>query len=245
MKQILITGGSSGIGLASVHKFLAKGYDVTIFDLHHPPLNHERVHFFPTDVSQYQVVEENVTTVIETIGKIDCAFLNAGIHYFGSIEAIEMEQLEQIVDINIKGVFFCLKVILPQMRKNNQGSIVLMGSDQSLVGKAESSAYGLTKGAIAQLTKSTAIDYAQFNIRVNCVCPGTIDTPLYHQAVKNYSKLSGINPESVYSSLDSAQPLGRIGQPEEVANLVYFLCSEESSFITGALLPIDGGYTCQ
>lgn len=131
------------------------------------------------------------------------------------------------------------------MRQNAKVSIVLTGSNQSLVGKGENSSYGMTKGAIAQLTKSTAIDYAKFNIRVNCICPGTIDTPLCHESVKRYSRVYGIREDYIYQSLKTAQPLGRIGIPEEVANVVYFLCGEESSYITGALIPIDGGYTCQ
>ena len=103
------------------------------------------------------------------------------------------------------------------MKQQQKGSIVLMGSDQSFVGKASSSVYGMTKGAIAQLAKSTAIDYAPFNIRVNCICPGTIDTPLLHRAVEQFVAKTGTVAEEVYRSLDGVQPLGRVGKPEEIA----------------------------
>ena len=131
------------------------------------------------------------------------------------------------------------------MKQQQKGTIVLMGSDQAFVGKASSAVYGMTKGAIAQLTKSTAIDYAAFNIRVNCICPGTIQTPLLDNAVLQFVHKSGQQAAEVYASLDSAQPLGRVGRPEEIAKTVRFLFSDDSSFITGALIAADGGYTCQ
>ena len=131
------------------------------------------------------------------------------------------------------------------MKKQGQGAVVLMGSDQAFIGKGQSAVYGLTKGAIGQLTKSTAIDYAPFNIRVNCVCPGTIETPLLEGAVKRYAAISGLDNESIYEGLQKAQPLGRIGQPSEIATAVAFLLSDESSFMTGTLMSVDGGYICQ
>ncbi len=129
--------------------------------------------------------------------------------------------------------------------KNEKGSIVLMGSDQSFVGKGCSSVYGLTKAAIGQLTKSTAIDYAAYGVRVNCVCPGTMNTPLFENAVESLSKKTNTPKNEIHNQLYQAQPLQRIGRPEEIASAVLFLCSDEASFITGTLLPVDGGYTAQ
>ena len=120
-----------------------------------------------------------------------------------------------------------------------------MGSDQSFVGKAASSVYGMTKGAIGQLTKSTAIDYAPYNIRVNCICPGTIDTPLLHKAVDHFAFVTSAKKEDIYNSLNTIQPLGRIGKAEEIASAVAYILSDENSFMTGSLVSVDGGYVCQ
>ncbi len=120
-----------------------------------------------------------------------------------------------------------------------------MGSDQSFVGKGKSSVYGMTKGAIAQLTKSTAIDYADYNIKVNCICPGTIDTPLLDKAINRFQSLTGMANEEVKILLEEAQPIKRIAQASEIANVACYLLSDENSFMTGALVPVDGGYTCQ
>eukprot|EP00656_Telonema_subtile_P050288 TRINITY_DN6476_c0_g1_i4.p2 TRINITY_DN6476_c0_g1~~TRINITY_DN6476_c0_g1_i4.p2 ORF type:complete len:133 (-),score=17.18 TRINITY_DN6476_c0_g1_i4:210-608(-) len=125
------------------------------------------------------------------------------------------------------------------------GSIVLVGSDQCTVGKSRSSLYGASKGAIAQLTRSMALDYAAVGIRVNCACVGTVDTPLYQNAVKAYCARTGAVEAEVHSAEAGEQPLGRVGRPEEVASLVYFLGSNESSFMTGGLIACDGGYTAK
>lgn len=131
------------------------------------------------------------------------------------------------------------------MKTQGKGNIVLMGSDQSIVGKGKSAVYGLTKGAIGQLTKSTAIDYAEYNIRVNCVCPGTIETPLLNNAVDGFSRMTNSEKGAILESLKNAQPMNRIAQPYEIANVVCFLLSDDSSFMTGSLCSVDGGYTCQ
>lgn len=120
-----------------------------------------------------------------------------------------------------------------------------MGSDQSFVGKGKSSVYGMTKGAIGQLTKSTAIDYAPFNIKVNCICPGTIDTPLLDKAIVKFQSLTGFSSLEIQELLEKAQPINRITKPEEIANVACYLLSDENSFMTGSLIPVDGGYTCQ
>jgi NAD(P)-dependent dehydrogenase (short-subunit alcohol dehydrogenase family) len=163
---------------------------------------------------------------------------------FVTLEETSDEQLERLVSTNLLGTFYLLKAVIPIMKEQQKGSIVLMGSDQAFVGKGSSSVYGMTKGAIGQLTKSTAIDYAPFNIRVNCICPGTIQSPLLDKAVQQFVAKTGEEINAVYTSLDKVQPLGRIGQPEEIAKAVRFLYR-----MTVRLLPVvfavDGGYMQQ
>lgn len=239
----VITGASSGIGKATLE--LLKKEGSLVFNLDISPPEPPDPYFIDCDVSNRVKVEQAIRIIYEREKRIDFLFANAGRHLFASIEDTSYEQLESLVGINLLGTFYLLKTVIPIMKQQQKGSIVLMGSDQSFVGKASSAVYGMTKGAIAQLTKSTAIDYAAFNIRVNCICPGTIQTPLLDNAVKQFVQKSGQDAAAVFASLDRAQPLGRVGRPEEIANAVRFLFSDDSSFITGALIAADGGYTCQ
>jgi hypothetical protein len=170
---------------------------------------------------------------------------NAGIHFSASIEDTTEDDLDRVLSINVKGAFSAVKAVLPNMKKNQNGAIILMSSDQALIAKHNSFAYNLSKTALASMAKTTALDYAQYNIRANAVCPGTIETPLYHKAIDNYCEKTGANKETVHQEEAILQPLNRLGQPEEVAELVLFLASNKAKFITGSLQVIDGGYTAQ
>lgn len=242
-KVVIITGASTGIGAATRKLLHEKGCIVYNLDITNPSDNIG--HFVSCDMRSRASVRKAVNDIGNTEGHIDMLFANAGVHLFATIEETTDEQLDNLVAINIFGVYTVLQSVLPWMKKQAKGSIVLMGSDQAIVGKASSSAYGMTKGAIGQLTKSTAIDYAPFNIRVNCICPGTIDTPLLRKAVDRFAEISSQKKEAVMEGLKTVQPLGRIGEPVEIAQAVAFLLSDESSFITGSLLSADGGYVCQ
>nr|WP_294796631.1 SDR family oxidoreductase [uncultured Mucilaginibacter sp.] len=239
----VITGATTGIGRATLE--LLRNEGSLVYNLDNAPSAQPDPYFIDCDVSNRLNIEQAIKTIYDKEKRIDFLFSNAGRHLFANIEDTSFEQLETLVGINVMGTFYLLKTVIPLMKQQQKGSIVLMGSDQCFVGKGSSSVYGMTKGAIGQLTKSTAIDYAPFNIRVNCVCPGTIQTPLLDKAVAQFVNQSGQEAAAVYASLDSAQPLGRIGKPEEIANTVRFLFSDDSSFITGALIAADGGYTCQ
>jgi NAD(P)-dependent dehydrogenase (short-subunit alcohol dehydrogenase family) len=242
-KVVVITGASSGIGKATEELLRTKGCIVYNLDVHPPADNDE--HFICCDVSKKESINSAVDLVYSKHKRIDFLFANAGVHLFATLEETSYDQLESIVSINLLGVYYLLKKIIPIMKQQLKGSIVLMGSDQVFIGKASSSVYGMTKGAIGQLAKSTAIDYAPFNIRVNCICPGTIDTPLLDRAVEHFSAKTGTPKEEVYQSLDTVQPMGRIGKADEIAHSVAFLLSDESSFTTGSLFAVDGGYICQ
>lgn len=239
----IITGASSGIGKATLELLRTSGNLVYNLDIT-PPAQADP-YFIDCDVSNRLSVEQAIKTVVEKENRIDFLFSNAGRHLVANIEDTSYEQLDSLVGINLLGTFYLVKNVIPIMKQQRKGSIVLMGSDQSFVGKGNSSVYGMTKGATAQLTKSTAIDYAPFNIRVNCICPGTIQTPLLDKAVLQFADKTGQEAASIATLLDAIQPLGRVGRPEEIAQTVRFLLSDDSSFVTGALIAADGGYTCQ
>jgi NAD(P)-dependent dehydrogenase (short-subunit alcohol dehydrogenase family) len=239
-KTCVITGGSSGIGLSIVKLFEQNNYHVFNLDLT-PSSFGESCHCDVTDVKQ-------VTSIINNITKhqaIDVLVSNAGIHFSANIENTSEADLDKVFNLNVKGAYAAVKAVLPCMKANNNGAIILMSSDQALVAKHNSFAYNLSKAALASMAKTTALDYAAFNIRANAVCPGTIETPLYHHAIDNYCQKSGKNKTEVHQEEEKQQPLNRLGQPEEVAELVLFLASDKAKFITGSLQVIDGGYTTQ
>lgn len=243
-KVVIITGAGSGIGKATKELLRSKGAVVYNLDIAAGE-NELRAYFIRCDVRNRNEIKSAVDKVFETEKRIDWLFANAGVHLFANIEETSDEEFDNVVGINIYGCFYTVKYVLPYMKAARNGSILLMGSDQTFSGKAQSSVYGLTKGAIGQFTKSTAIDYAKFNIRVNCICPGTIDTPLLHKAVTRYASLNNESYNDVMKSLDAAQPWGRVGTAGEIATVVAFLLSDENSFMTGSLVSADGGYVCQ
>lgn len=240
---VIITGASSGIGKATRRYLQEKGQIVYNLDIRETEPGDE--YFIRCDMRDRVQIRDAVQQVINREGRIDMLFANAGVHLFANIEETSDAELDQLVGINILGTYATLQAVIPHMKARKKGTIVLMGSDQSFVGKGSSSAYGMTKGAVAQLTKSTAIDYAPYKIRVNCICPGTIDTPLLDKAVDRFVSLTGEDRDKVMQDLNRIQPAGRIGKPEEIAKAVAFLLSDDSSFVTGALLSADGGYVCQ
>ncbi len=243
-KIVVISGASTGIGRAAALSFVAEGAKVYNLDIKKIE-DQDTVNFLRCDMSSYEDVAAAINEISERELAIDVLFANAGIHHVGSIEDTDVETFLKVVNVNVSGVFYLLKSVLPIMRKQNKGKIVLTGSDQCFAGKGKSAAYGLTKGAIGQLTKSTAIDYAPYNINVNCVCPGTIETPLLDKAVTSFASASGMSITEVNKVLQAAQPIQRLGKASEVAELVLFLASEKANFITGSLHSIDGGYSAQ
>jgi NAD(P)-dependent dehydrogenase (short-subunit alcohol dehydrogenase family) len=242
-KVAVVTGGTTGIGNATCERLKKEG--AIVYNLDIIEITIEGINFINCDVRNYSDVQSAIAHIFRKEGKIDLLFSNAGIHRSGNIEETTIDEFENILSINLKGMFYVVKAVIAIMRKQQKGSIVLTGSDQSFIGKGNSSAYGLTKGAIGQFTKSTAIDYAPHNIRINCICPETIETPLLTKAVEGFDTLTNLGKDTIYKMLEDAQPIKRIAKPEEIANVVAFLLSDESSFMTGALIAADGGYTCQ
>ena len=201
--------------------------------------------FQQCDVREYSQVRRCVQNVVDQESRIDLLFIAAGVHLFATIEDTSLEEFERVLAINLKGTFYVLKEVLPVMKRQRYGNVVLMGSDQVIIGKGSSAVYGMSKAAVGQLTKSTAIDYAPYNIRVNCICPGTIDTPMLGPSIERFQRTSGLTNEAIYEMLRKAQPVQRLGTPEEIGKAVLFLLSDDCPFMTGALISADGGYTCQ
>ena len=239
-KTCIVTGGSSGIGLSIVKRFLADNYHVFNLDITESPFGT----FCSCDITNHQQVTQVINNIADK-HTINVLVSNAGIHFSATIENTSEQALDTLFNINVKGAYSAIKATLPSMKAQQAGAIILIASDQALIAKQNSFAYNLSKSALASMAKTTALDYAQYNIRANAVCPGTIETPLYHQAIDNYCERSNANKAQVHQEEAALQPLNRLGQPEEVAELVFFLASDNATFITGSLQVIDGGYTAQ
>lgn len=244
MKTLIISGASSGIGLATAQRFQQVGYKVYNLDIT-APKNSDTAHFIQCDVTNVTAIAQAIAIITAESPRIDALVCNAGVHFSANIIETNEADYERVMNINLKGAFFLTQAVLPHMVRNQHGAIVFVGSDQTLIAKPNSAVYGASKAALGSLAKSTALDYAQYNIRANLVAVGTVDTPLYQTAIANYCAKTGANPVDVHRAEAQQQPLGRIGRPEEVANLIHFLCSDEASFITGGIYPVDGGYTAK
>lgn len=245
-KVVIVTGGASGIGLETAHQFAAEGALTVIADINaekeaevvaaFKARNQECI-YYPANASNTDNVKNLVNTVMGRYGKIDVLFNNAGIEISGSVTDFTEGHYQQVMDSNVKSVFLCSKYVLPHMMKCSSGVIINMASVASFLAWKDDAVYSASKAAVKLLTQAMAIEYAPYAIRVNAVAPGIIDTPMTDRAigiVPNVAELKKIK--------GAVHPLGRLGLPLEVAKTVLFLASEEASFITGAIMPVDGGY---
>ena len=240
-KVALIVGGASGMGNAVVRLLRAEGCRTHVLDVKETA---DGV-FQQCDVRDYSQVQRCVQNVVDEEGRIDLLFVAAGVHLFANIEDTSIEEFERVLSINAKGPFYVLKEVLPVMRKQRYGNVVLMGSDQVFIGKGSSAVYGMSKAAVGQLTKSTAIDYAPYNVRVNCICPGTIDTPMVGPTDRAIP--SGERYANRHDQRDAAQGPAdsTTGNSRGDRACSAVPLSDECPFMTGALVSADGGYTCQ
>ena len=245
-KVALISGGARGQGAAEARLFAKEGSKVVIGDVLEDEgrqveaeineLGGECV-FVSLDVTSEDAWQNAVDTAVNRFGKLDILVNNAGIFKLATVEETSSELWDEIMDINAKGVFLGTKCAIPQMRKVGGGSIINISSVAGLIGSYNSAAYGASKGAVRLFTKATAIQYAKEGIRANSIHPGVIETPMTE------SNLLGDEEARQFSI--SRHPLGRVGQPEDVAYGALFLASDESSFMTGSELVIDGGLTAR
>jgi len=247
-KVALVTGGSSGIGRAAALAFAREGAKVVIADILVEG-GKETVQmvedadgdalFIEADVSKAHGVEAIVNRAVETYGRLDHAFNNAGIEGAQAPTAEYPEEAwHQVISVNLTGVWLCMKYEIQQMLKQEGGAIVNMSSILGKVGFANSPAYEASKHGVIGLTKAAALEYATKNIRVNAVCPGFIKTPMLERA-------GILSDPDVREQMAGLHPLNRLGQPEEVAEAVLWLCSDAASFVTGHALLVDGGYVAQ
>lgn len=248
MEIVVVSGGSSGIGQACVGKFLKHGtYKVYNLDIKEDPnaweYDSNNYCWIKANMENNTEIQNAVEKILQDSGKVDIAILSAGKHLSANIENTTEEKLQEVLNLNLLGAFWLIKSLIPSMKSKARGNIITIGSDQSTIAKPNSTIYGMTKAALASLTRSIALDYAKYNIRANCIAAGTIDTPLYRNAIINHAKRSGIPLTQIENEEALKQPIGRVGTPEEVAELAFFLAQEYASYITGAILPIDGGYT--
>ncbi|MBE1441416.1 SDR family NAD(P)-dependent oxidoreductase [Paenibacillus sp. OAS669] len=245
-KITLITGSGSGIGQSSALLFAKEGAIVIVNDLVEEK-GLETVDmitkaggkavFIQADVTNPESVKAMVDQAIAQFGRIDVLFNNAGVSGVGAIHEVEPEAWDRVININIRGVFLPCKYVLPHMMEARSGSIINMSSCIAEIGLARRASYSATKGAVLALTKSMQVDYAPYQIRCNALLPGTILTPF----VEDYLKKSYDNEEEAYASLKTRQLSGDLGRPEDVAKAALFLASDESKFMMGSPLYIDGG----
>jgi 2-keto-3-deoxy-L-fuconate dehydrogenase len=246
-KTAIVTGGASGIGEAISKKFAAHGAVVHILDCNanlaktvvdEIRMNKQQAVFHQCDVSDQKDVINTINSVAAE-QPIHILINNAGVAHVGNAENTTEEDLDRLYRINIKGVYNCLYATLPHMKRNNGGCIVNMASIAAVVGIADRFAYSMTKGAVLTMTYSVAKDYIKYNIRCNAISPARIHTPFVDGFLaKNYPG----REKEMFEQLSKTQPLGRMGKPEEVADLALFLCSDQAAFITGTNFPIDGGF---
>ena len=244
-KTIFITGGASGIGAATVSKFLSEGWNVLLTDIQEPAEVQPHARFVRADSSKKQELEYAAQIAEQEFGGIDALFCNSGIHRRNTVLDISQEELDLVIQTNIYGTVYTLQAVLPHIISRGGGAVVLNSSDQFFVGKAHSFAYGMTKGAIGQIARSLAIDLGPKNIRVNAVCPGTIHTPLVDNLFNAFSERDHKTIEQYWQEENALFARKEAGRPEEVAEMVFFLISDKASFCTGGHYLIDGGLVCQ
>jgi len=233
-KVALVTGAASGIGAACVRRFLDEGAQVAGIDVAVPD-SHPCDAFVAVDVRDGDAVSAAVKAIEAQLERVDVLVNAAGVSSFGTADTIDEAEWSRVVDINLKGTWLVARAVLPGMVARGAGSIVNLASVEGIEGGQSQTAYNASKGGVVLLTRSMAVDYGPNNVRVNCLCPGMIETPMTAPLQDG-----GLRP--VLEWFEQQHLLGRCGQPEEVAAAALFLASDDASFVTGHALAVDGGY---
>ena len=239
-KTAIITGGGSGIGKASARAFHREGANVVLFGRRKHKLEEtaqelgSRVLTVEGDMTQSDDLHRLVQETQSTFQRIDILVNNAGIFKGAPLHEISDEHYDKIMNINMKAVFQLTREVLPVMMDQKGGSIIHISSILGIIAVPQVAAYNISKGALNQLNRSIAVEYGSYGIRSNSICPGMIDTDMTSELMED---------EALMQEWSKEYPIGRFGKPEDVANACLFLASDESSFITGTVLPVDGGFT--
>ena len=246
-KVAIVTGAASGIGAASSRLFAAEGARLALVDQDREGLGQVAADIeaaggsaiiVPSDVSSDAEARAGVQAVIDKWGRVDVLLTAAGMSAGGTVDTIEEAAWDRTFAVNVKGTYLWIHYAIRSMIDNRSGTIVTIGSQLAQSSPGKNAAYIASKGAIASLTKTMAVDHAAQGIRVNALMPGVIDTPMPAKSLKRYA-----DPEAMRTFWKHRHPMGRIGRPEEVASAALFLACEDSSFVTGTLLFVDGGWT--
>ena len=248
-KACIVTGAGSGIGKAIAERLAEEGGKVLCVDLNSETAIATAAGIYSTggtaeaitaDVSDPKQVDAFVRRCIELYGRIDVLVNNAGVNIPGVFHEVSDQVIDKTLNVNVKGAIYGSRAAIPHMLQHGGGSIVNISSVNGLVSEPFLAVYSASKGAIVMLTKGIALDYAKRGVRCNAICPGWVDTPINYAHAE---MLGGL--EKVYSTIDSFQPIGRPGEPREIAHLALFLASDEASFLTGSIIAADGGMTAQ
>jgi NAD(P)-dependent dehydrogenase (short-subunit alcohol dehydrogenase family) len=241
----LISGGASGIGEATARRFVAEGARVAIADVQSErglnlvetlaPLG-EAI-FIECDVSDGVAVRHAIDRTFKTYGKLDTLVNVAGIAIFKSFHEFEERDWDRVIGVNLKGMFLATKYAVPHLLKNHRSYVVNIGSVSCFIGDVGESIYSASKGGVMMLTKSIALEYAAYGLRCNCICPGITDTPMLRFHLNTMP-----DPEAILAARLRRVPLGVAGQPDDIAKCALYLASDDSSYITGTHILVDGGY---
>jgi len=250
-KVAIVTGGASGIGRAAALAFAREGASVAIADidrargedaLREAIARGGQAIFVEADVSTDAGAARIIDQTVASFGGVDVLHNNAAVVVYGTVPDTSEQEWDRVLGINLKGAYLCSKRVIPELVKRGGGAIVNTASVQAFASQRLVAAYAASKAGVVALTRTMALDHASQGIRVNCVCPGSIDTPMVRRAAETFSM---DDPEAAIRDWAEAHPVGRIGEPAEVAAAVLFLASADASFVTGATLTVDGGLLAQ
>lgn len=253
-KIVVLTGAASGIGRSTAKLFVKEGAIQVLSDIDEDGLKEtfemleegkDRTTIMKVDVRNSEEVKKMIDSTVEKFGRIDVLIVNAGVVRVGPVETFPDEDYDLLIDVNLKGTHFTCKYAVPYLKKQKSGSIIILASVAAHIGQVAHANYCSTKAGVLGYTRALALDLAPYNVRVNSVSPGATDTPMLQSDVAKQARDRGVSYEEVKKEFESEGVMGRWATPEEIATGILFLATEDSSYITGADLRIDGGWTTQ